>query len=314
MTAILTVTLNPSLDVWGEADTIRATRKCRTGKQRYDPGGGGINVARVVHTLGGEAEALYVAGGEIGELVDRLMLERGISAHRVSIPGMTRIGFTTREASTGLEYRFVPEGAPITPEAIERCMEAVAVHKGRYVVASGSLPPDAPVDLYARMAELTVRRGAKFVLDTSGKALVKTLETTPVHLIKPSIGEMEQLVGRKLDVNAAIREASALVERGVSEIVAVTLGADGAIIADADGAEFVPAVPVRVRSAVGAGDSFLAAMTLTLSQGKPVREAFRLGIAAGAAAATTAGTELCRSEDVARLLRQMERRLADVGD
>jgi 6-phosphofructokinase 2 len=311
MTGILTVTLNPSLDVSGETETIRATRKCRTANERYDPGGGGINVARVVRTLGSEAEALFLAGGETGDLLDRLLAQHGIKRHRIAVSGMTRIGFTVKETGTGLEYRFVAEGPAIASEAIERCLEAVGAHEGRYVVASGSLPPEAPPDLYARMAELTARRGAKFVLDTSGKALGATLERAKVHLIKPSMGEMEQLAGRKLDIDDAIREASGLVTRGVSEIVAVTLGADGAIIADADGAEFMPAIPVRVRSAVGAGDSFVAAMTLALSEGQPVREAFRFGIAAGAAAAMTPGTELCRREDVTRLRRRMQRQMVE---
>lgn len=305
MTSILTVTLNPALDVSGETEIIRATRKCRTLNDRYDPGGGGINVARVIKILGGDAEALFLAGGETGDLLDRLLEEKHIRRQRIVIPGMTRIGFMVREMSTGLEYRFVPEGPPIPLEAVTPCLDAVARHKGAYVVASGSLPAGTPPDLYVQMAEIAARRGARFVLDSSGAGLRVTLEKARVHLIKPSIGELEQLVSEKLDVDGACRAASQLVARGASEIVAVTLGADGAIIADAEGTEFVPAVHVRVRSAVGAGDSFLAAMTLALSQGKPTREAFRFGIAAGAAAAMTPGTELCRRDDVMKLYPQM---------
>lgn len=304
MTSILTVTLNPALDVSGETEAIRATRKCRMVNDRYDPGGGGINVARVINTLGGEAEALFMAGGETGALLDRLLEEHGIRRQRIPIPGMTRIGFTARETSTGLEYRFVPEGPPVTHEAVELCLEAVARHEGGYVAASGSLPSGAPPGIYARMAELTAERGARFVLDSSGAGLRATLEKARLHLIKPSIGELEQLVGRKLDLDGACRAAAEIVARGAAEIVAVTLGADGAIIADGQGVEFMPAVHVRVRSAVGAGDSFLAAMTLALSEGESTREAFRFGIAAGAAAAMTPGTELCRRDDVMKLHRQ----------
>ena len=306
MTSILTVTLNPALDVSGDTEIIRATRKCRTVNERYDPGGGGINVARVITTLGGKAEALFLAGGETGDLLDRLLEEKRIPRQRIAIPGMTRIGFMVRETTTGLEYRFVPEGPPIPPEAVAPCLEAVARHKGSYVMASGSLPAGTPADLYAQMAEIAARRGAKFVLDSSGAGLRVTLEKARVHLIKPSIGELEQLVSEKLDVDGACRAATQIVARGASEIVAVTLGADGAIIADAEGTEFVPAIHVRVRSAVGAGDSFLAAMTLALSEGRPTREAFRFGIAAGAAAAMTPGTELCRRDDVMKLLSSAE--------
>jgi 6-phosphofructokinase 2 len=268
MTRILTVTLNPALDVSGETEAIRATRKCRTANDRYDPGGGGINVARVIKTLGGEAEALFLAGGETGALLDRLLEEHGITRKRIPVPGMTRIGFMVREMSTGLEYRFVPEGPPIPQEAIGPCLEAVASHRGKYVVASGSLSSGVPTDIYARMAELAAARGAKFVLDSSGAGLKATLEKTRVFLIKPSIGELEQLVGEKLDVDGACRAAAEIVARGAAEIVAVTLA---------------------------------------LSEGRSTRDAFRFGIAAGAAAAMTPGTELCLRDDVMKLYSQAAR-------
>lgn len=308
MTSILTVTLNPALDVSGDTEVIRATRKCRTVKVRYDPGGGGINVARVIKTLGGAAETLFLAGGETGDLLDRLLEERGIRRQRIPVPGLTRIGFMVRESSTGLEYRFVPEGPAVTAKAIESCLEAVARHDGGYVVASGSLPAGAPPDIYAQMAKLAAARGARFVLDSSGAGLSVTLERARVHLVKPSIGELEQMVGEKLDLEGARRAAADIVARGSADIVAVTLGADGAIVADSEGAEFMPTVLVRVRSAVGAGDSFVAAMTFALSQGRPVRDAFRFGIAAGAAAAMTPGTELCLRDDVMQLYSEMERK------
>jgi len=301
MTDILTVTLNPALDVAGETGTIRATRKVRTANERYDPGGGGLNVARVVVELGGAAEALFIAGGETGDLLERLVRQHGLKARRIAVDGLTRIGFTIRETSTGLEYRFVPEGQKVPAAAIEACLDAVAGHESRYVVASGSLPAGAPPDILARMARLAAARGARFVLDSSGAGLSETLGQAPVHLVKPSRGELERLVGRPLEIEAAGEAAAAMVSRGEADIVAVTLGADGAILADRDGVEILPAIHVRVRSTVGAGDSFVAAMTLALARGEPPRAAFRLGIAAGAAAAMTPGTELCRAADVARL-------------
>lgn len=301
MPEILTVTLNPALDVSGETETIRPTRKVRTMNDRFEPGGGGVNVARVIAELGGQVEALFVAGGETGDLLDRLLEERRIHRQRVRIGGMTRIGFTVRELGTGLEYRFAPEGPEVTPDAVEQCLRAVENHSGRYVVISGSLPAGVSQDIFARMAEVAARRGAKCLLDSSGAGLRSTLGHAPLHLVKPSRGELEQLVGRKLDFDAAAAAAAEIVAKGQAEIVTVTMGADGAILADRDGVEMLPAIHVRVRSAVGAGDSFLGAMTLALSQGEPVRGAFRLGLAAGAAAAMTPGTELCRADDVRRL-------------
>ncbi|MDG4897581.1 1-phosphofructokinase family hexose kinase [Mesorhizobium sp. WSM4976] len=298
---ILTITLNPAVDVSSETETVRPVRKVRTSNVRYDPGGGGVNVARVITALGGEAEAYFLAGGETGSLLNRLLQAQGIDSHLMPIQGQTRISFMVREHSTGLEYRFVPEGPPVQPRELERCLDIVASHKGQYVIASGSLPTDAPPDIYARMAKLASARGAKFVLDSSGLGLQTTLKQSRLYLVKPSLGELEQFVGRKLDEAGVRQAASDIVASGAAELVAITMGVDGALLASALGVLRVPAIHVRMRSALGAGDSFLGAMVWALSEGRTPEEAFRLGIAAGAAAVMKPGFELCRREEVLAL-------------
>ncbi len=307
MPRILTITLNPTVDISGETGVIRPIRKVRTHNDRFEPGGGGINVARVLTTLGGDAEALFLAGGEIGLQLDRLLEDRKIHRHKVPIGGQTRIGFTVREQTTGLEYRFVQEGPEVGDDDLQPCLDIVATSEAEYVVCSGSLPRGAPADIYARMAELTAKRGGRFVLDTSGTALRTTLEKARVFLVKPSLGELEQLGGTALDEAGAEKAAAAIVAAGKAEYVAVTLGADGAILAGPHGVERFPAIHVRVRSAVGAGDSFVAAMTLALSRGDTPHDAFSFGMAAGAAAAMTPGTELCRRADVDKLYQTAKR-------
>lgn len=305
MAKVLTLTLNPTVDVSGDADVIRPVRKVRTSNGRFDPGGGGINVARVIAKLGRPVEAVYLAGGEVGEMLDRLLGEQGVATRSIPIEGQTRLGFIVHETSTGLEYRFVPEG-PAVPEAkLEAVLAVVADDASDYVIGSGSLPVGAPEDFYARAADAAARRGARFVLDTSGAALKATLERTKVFLAKPSLGELEQFAGRRLGPDEACDVAADIVARGSADFIAVTLGADGAILAGRDGVTRLPTIPVRVRSAVGAGDSFLAGMVWALMEGKDADEAFRFGIAAGAAAAMTPGTELCRIEDIGTLLSRL---------
>ena len=306
MTQILTITLNPTVDISSEADVVRPTRKTRTSNTRYDPGGGGINVARVVATLGGDAQAVYLAGGEIGSLLDRLLGDAGVSRTLVPITGQTRIGVVVREQKTGLEYRFVSTGPPVESDELVPCFDAVASHRGNYVVASGSLPTGVAHDTYARMADLTASRGAKFVLDSSGIGLRTTLERSRVFLVKPSLGELEALTGQKLTEDSAGQAAANIVKSRAAEMVAVTMGADGAILATSSGILRLPAIHVRVRSAVGAGDSFLGAMTWALSEGRTPEEAFRLGVAAGAAAVMTPGTELCQRNDVLDLFHKAQ--------
>lgn len=298
MTRITTITLNPTIDMSGEAEAVRPTRKTRMTSAKYEPGGGGINVARMIAILGGEAEALYLAGGEIGEFLDRLLAQEGIARRSFPTAGQTRIAFTVREQSTGLEYRFIPQGAQIHAQDLAPFFDAIAQQPEGYVIASGSLPEGAPDDTFARMADLARSMGLRFVLDSSGPGLRITMERSRAFLVKPSRGELEQLAGCKLDDDGIASVAGDLVARGAADYVAVTLGPDGALLASADGIMRRHAVHVRVRSAVGAGDSFVGAMVWALSDGRPAEEAFRFGIAAGAAAATTPGTQLCQRNDV----------------
>ena len=305
MSEFLTITLNPAIDLSSEAEKVHHTWKVRTVNERYDPGGGGINVARAIKELGGEAEALFVAGGETGDMLDRLLEEVGIHRHRVANSGQTRINYMVRERSSQLEYRFITRGPELQADALDRCLEVVANHAGKYVIASGSLPGEVPADSYVRLAQAAAARHARFVLDSSGAALGEILAKAPVFLFKPSLGELAALVGRELD-EAGVREtACELVARGGAEFVAVTMGAEGALLASAQGVLRLPAIHVNVRSAVGAGDSFLAAMVVALSRGRTIEDAFRFGMAAGAAAVMTPGTQLCRRDDVERLYRAL---------
>lgn len=304
MQSVLTITLNPAVDVFGAADAVVPTEKVRLRDATYEPGGGGINVARVITTLGGAAEAMFLAGGEMGAFLGRLVREEGIAQRPVAIGGQTRVALMVHDGRTGLEYRFLPEGPEVTEADIGRCITAVAEQKGGFVVASGSLPRGAPADSFARLARAAAEHGRDFVLDTSGKALRQALEAGGLFLLKPSRGELEDWAGRKLDETGIEREARQLVAAGKARMVAVTLGADGALLAMPEGVLRRPAIAVPVLSAVGAGDSFLGAMVWALSEGWPVEEAFRVAMAAGAAATSNPGTTLCRKDAVIRLYRE----------
>jgi 6-phosphofructokinase 2 len=170
-----------------------------------------------------------------------------------------------------------------------------------------------PADFYVRVARLAARKGAKLVLDTSGRALREATDHG-VYLIKPSLGELEDLVGQKLP--SADQQESVvrrLLDAGAAEIIALTLGRDGALLATRDRLCRIPGLQVTPRSAVGAGDSFLAAMTFGLAQGRSSEDAFALAVAAGTAAVVTMGTELCRRQDVERIYEEIRRGVAPGG-
>lgn len=303
MVKIATLTLNPALDVTTSTDTVRPTHKLRCAAPLFEPGGGGINVARVVHALGGDVTAVFPCGGSRGALFEKLLREAGVPIAPVPIAGATRESFTVDETGTGEQYRFVLPGPSLDEAEIVRLLETLAALDGppAYVIASGSLPPDCDPAIFRRLCALCSRIEARLVIDTSGAALA-AVEGSCAYLIKPSLRELRELVGRELatgdEERAATRE---LLARGFAEVVVVSLGERGALLV-AEGTELcMPAIEVPIGSAVGAGDSMVAGLTLALAAGRNLEETLRYGIAAGAAALITPGTEPARREDVERL-------------
>lgn len=298
MVQVIAIALNPAIDISCDTHLVQPTRKLRTHNERQHPGGGGINVARVISSLGGDVELLYLSGGVTGSVLERHLENLPIQRHRIETAQATRIAFTVHEEATGLEYRFVPEGAEIDPVDVQPILNYLEVFEGDYMVGSGSLPPGAPVDTYTKMANIATKKGIKFILDTSGNALQHVLTHSSVYFVKPSLGEIEKLVGTTLDEGGVRAAAIDLVQRGSARYVGVTLGVKGAFLASAEGIRRVPARHVPVHSAVGAGDSFVGGLTWSLASSNTIESAFRFGVAAGAAAVMTEGTELCRPEDV----------------
>jgi 6-phosphofructokinase 2 len=250
----------------------------------------------------------YLSGGATGPALDGLLEGHGLPATRIPIAGPTRVATAVFERETGKEYRFTPAGPTVSHGEWQACLDALAQAQCSHLIASGSLPPGAPEDFYARAAAAAAKTGAKFVLDSSGPGLRGGLAGGGVYLVKPSCGELRQLAGDELKDDAAIaRAAMAIVEAGQAEMVAVTIGHLGALLARREGVVRLPAVAVEAKSAVGAGDSFLAGMVFALAQGEDPVEAFRFGIAAGTAAVLTPGTNLAYPDDIRRLLPQVER-------
>lgn len=308
MKPIVTLTLNPAVDGAGETDKVQPTHKIRTSGDRYDPGGGGINVARVILELGGAALPVYLAGGATGDVLDALMRERGLPFRRIPISGHTRISLAIYERATGQEYRFVPEGPEVSPGEWLECLDVIEHLDADWLVISGSRPRGLPDDCFVTLVHRAVDRGIRVVLDSSGPALAVTLAAGGLALVKPSLGEFRKLTGLALDDPGDVAEAArAMVDAGRADIVAVTMGHEGAVLASREATMIRLPPPVPVMSATGAGDSFVGGMTLALAEGRSTAQAFLLGMAAGSATVMHPGTDLCRRADVERLHAEMVR-------
>jgi 6-phosphofructokinase 2 len=305
---IVTLTPNPCIDESGAVDRVVPERKLRCGAPRYEPGGGGINVARAIRRLGGAALAIYPAGGPAGALLESLLDAEGVPTRAVRIPGWTRENLNVLEESTGHLYRFLLPGPPLSLVDASALYAIVAslTPFPEYLVASGSLPPGVSTDYYARLAALARKRGGRFVLDTSGDAGRDALAEGGLYLMKPSVREFRDLTGMPDgDEESLLDEARRVVASGRCEVVLLSLGPAGALCVSAQGVDRVASPEVPVRSVVGAGDSLLAGVVLRLQQGGRLSDAVRFGVAAGAAAVMNPGTELCRREDAERLYEEM---------
>jgi len=301
MKSIVTLTMNPTVDIAAVAENVVHTFKVRCTSVRHDPGGGGINVARVVHKLGSEVIAAFPAGGPPGNRLQQLLDREGLCQRLVAIKDDTRDSFTVFERATGNEYRFVLPGPELHESEWRSCLDLLKCLPMNYLVLSGSLPRGVPENFYAQAARTAKKQGARVLVDTAGTALKAALDEG-VYLVKPNLRELMDLTECTANEKAEQAQlARSLIKTGKAEIVALTLGHKGALLAWDDDTLHLRAPLVTTQSAVGAGDSFLGGFLVGLVRGWALTDSFRLAMAAGAAALLTPGTELCRPEDVVRL-------------
>jgi 6-phosphofructokinase 2 len=281
--------------------------KLRCTEPHLEPGGGGLNVARAIEILGGEATALWTCGGPNGTLLRGLLDRGGLRHVPIPIQAMTRDNLAVYERASGMQYRFGMPGAPLTEEELERAYRTIAELSPppAYLVLSGSLPPGVPAGFYAD----TIRRipdQTRVIVDTSGPPLREAMEVG-AYLVKPNLRELEQAAGRRFESDADIVKAARhCADSGRATVVVVSLGAGGALLVTCDQSVQIRSPTVPIRSKVGAGDSMVAGMTLGLSRGQSLADAARLGVAAGASAVMTAGSALCTREETERLYAQMK--------
>ncbi|MBJ7338152.1 1-phosphofructokinase family hexose kinase [Mycolicibacterium sp.] len=300
--AIVTLTMNPALDVTTGADLVRPTDKIRCRTARYDAGGGGINVARVATVLGASVAAVFPVGGPTGDLVTELVADADVPYRRVAISESTRESFTVDEATSGQQYRFVLPGPRLTVAEQTKCLDELryVARTAQIVVASGSLPPGVPMDFYQRVADMCRQIGVPLVLDTSGGGLAHI--DSGVFLLKPSVRELRECFDRDLATESEqLAAAHELIDAGVSQAVVVSVGSEGALLATSAGSQRFPAAPVHVVSGVGAGDAMVAAITVGVVRGWSLSKSVKFGIATGAAMLMTPGTAPCRREDTERI-------------
>ncbi|WP_347266147.1 1-phosphofructokinase family hexose kinase [Paracoccus sp. (in: a-proteobacteria)] len=303
---ILTVTLNPALDISTAVARVVPDAKLRCAAPGFDPGGGGVNVSRAIRIMGGDSMALVALGGRTGQRYADLLAATGIRVLALPAPGETRQSLTVDDRAIGQQFRFVMPGPQWSAQDVAAALALAlgAAPAGGLVVLSGSNPPGVPAGFAAQLAGRLQGSGARLVVDTSGEALagIAASRDRRVEILRMDDAEAEGLAGRPLHYRADTAGfAASLVASGAARGVIVARGRDGNIIATEDGIWHAEAARVPVLSKVGAGDSFLAGFTLGHARGWPVTDALGLAAAAASATVQTPASQLCRAEDVERL-------------
>lgn len=300
MPSIVTLTLNPSLDLACEVDRVMPEEKLRCTAPVAQPGGGGINVSRAIARLGGDSTAVWACGGANGARLGTLLEAEGVRSVPVPIAAETRQNLSVLERVSTLQYRLGFPGATITDDELDACIDALRdLGEPDYLVLSGSLPPGVDPTFYQRVS--CAVETARVVVDTSGEALKHAVRGR-AWLLKPNLRELSDLVGEEvLDDRAIVAASRRLVADGHAEVVVTSLGAAGVILVTADLVDAVRSPTVPIRSKVGAGDSTVAGIVVGLARGMSLPHAVRLGVAAGASAVSTPGTDLCRRDQTERL-------------
>ena len=300
--AIITVTLNPAIDKSTSITALIPEKKLRCTDPIFEPGDGGINVARAIKRLGGNATAIFLAGGYTGKFFSEMLEKEKIDSLKIDTAKQTRENLIVFDNATGLQYRFGMPGPKVETTEWEKILSTLEkIKKIDFLVASGSIPQGVPLDIYARIAAIAKKKNAKCIVDTSGEPLLHAADEG-VYLLKPNIGEMATLIGSK-NINSKKITAFAkdLIARKKCEVLVVSMGASGAMMITKNEMKKIIAPIVKRKGTVGAGDSMVAGIVLSLAKGEKILDAVRYGIACGSAATMNAGTQLCSLSDVNKL-------------
>ena len=307
MAAVITLTLNPCVDVATRAPQVVPTHKLRCETPVRTPGGGGVQVARCLHRLGHEVLALYTAGGHSGQQLHALLDLEGVPHRSVPIAGDTRESWHVLEADSGREFRFVMPGPTLSESEWPGVLEAWqhSLSGVRYAVLSGSLPAGVPPDAYVQLLRICRHQGVPCVLDASGDALRLALQEG-VDMVKPSLDELRAYTGSPLETTASqLHAVGDLVAQGRARMVVLSLGDQGALLATTHGVWQANAPALQVVSAVGAGDSMVAGMVSAALLGMDEAQTLSWATAVSAATISHAPGVLWKKEDPVALQRRV---------
>ncbi|GAB6155412.1 1-phosphofructokinase [Desulfosporosinus burensis] len=302
-TRIVTITLNPAIDQTLYFSQFQVGQVNRVGRKCLDPAGKGINVAKVIQSLGHDVAVSGFLGRENANFFEQYFLAAGISDHFIKVDGATRVNTKIIDEGTGQVSELNFPGIQYNTSNFQELKNVIMqlTEEAKLFVLSGSLPENAPLDLYGELTEILKSYDCKVFLDTSGGALAEGLKAKP-YAIKPNLTELEQLMGQSLEQERDVLYAvETLISGGITKVV-ISLGGNGALIADGRQRLLVRPPDVRVSSTVGAGDALVAGMVYGEAQGMSLEEQARWATAVAAASVAQQGTQAGQLYEVEKLI------------
>ncbi len=306
MSKILTITFNPAIDKSTSVDNLISEKKLKCTNPKFEPGGGGINVARAIKRLGGESTALYLAGGYTGNYFTELLIKENIQTIAVSCKNHTRENLIVFDEKSKLQYRFGMPGPVINESEWKDVLNTIEkINDIEFIVASGSISEGVPIDIFGRISRIAKLKKIKLIVDSSGDALKESVDEG-LYMLKPNINELSFLNGagelRTEDVEDA---AKSIISKGKCKFMVISMGAEGAMLITEESTFKITPPKVNSISTVGAGDSMVAGIVQSLSLGRSITESVKYGVSCGTAATMNPGTELCHIVDVEKIYSQI---------
>lgn len=307
MKRVVTITFSPCIDKSTSVAAMIPEKKLKCAFPKLEPGGGGINVARAVHKLGGNSIALFPGGGYTGKYFIELLRKENVPSLIVETKEETRENIIILDEATNQQYRFGMPGNPLQESEWKEILRLLEdMQEIEFIVASGSLPPGVPKDVFAQIAVIAKNKKIKFIADTSGEAL-KYAVHEGLYLVKPNLAELSYLAGKEFLHEKEIPVvAQQILSAGKCEAIVVSLGSEGALLVTKTIVKKITPPPVKKISTVGAGDSMVAGIVFSLSHNESLETAVEYGVACGTAATLNPGTGLCKPGDVEKLFEKIK--------
>ncbi|SHL64315.1 1-phosphofructokinase family hexose kinase [Rhodanobacter sp. OK091] len=280
---ITVIGFNTAIDRFIRLDTLRPGEVSRALDEQAYPGGKGLHVAQTIAALGERVQLVGLVDAAHRNMIGRQMCERGVLFHGIEIADNLRTCIALQDAS-GHITEILGQGPLLDSAQQEALLRAFrrGVDDSDLVVLSGSLPRGFPPTTYAELATYVRDAGKRCLVDAGGELLQHAVQAQP-FLVKPNRDEISELLGRPIgDLAAAVDAVHELRTRGVAMPV-VTMGALGAVAADANGVWHAAIELAQIRNTVGSGDCLLAGMTVGMTRNMNLEETLRLGVACGAA-------------------------------